>query len=96
MRLFLSGSRDLRELGGHDPVEFQIRREAVHEGQDDISVEEQPFAFAGMGDVGELMRGDIELLGEDLPIPGGLVEHIDEVAVLKDVFHLAGGKQVVG
>ena len=40
------------------------------------------------------MRGDIELLGENLPVAAGLIEHEDEIAVLKDVLHLAGGEQV--
>ena len=75
MRLFLPGSRDLRELRGHDPVELQIRREAVHEGQNDISVEEQPFTFTGMGNVGELVRGNVQLLGEDRPVAGRLVQY---------------------
>ena len=37
------------------------------------------------------MRGDIELFGENLPVAAGLIEHEDEIAVLKDVLHLAGG-----
>ena len=41
------------------------------------------------------MRGDIELFGENLPVAAGLIEHEDEIAVLKDVLHLAGGEQVL-
>ena len=40
------------------------------------------------------MRGNIELFGEDLPVSAGLIEHIDVVAVFKNVLDLAGGKQV--
>ena len=40
------------------------------------------------------MRGDVELLCQNRPVAGGLVEHINVVAVFKDVLHLAGGKQV--
>lgn len=47
-----------------------------------------------MSDVGQLMRGDIELLGENLSVAGRLVEHIHIVGVLEDVLDLAGGKQV--
>ena len=32
---------------------------------------------------------------ENFPVPGGLIEHVDKVGVLKDVLHLAGGKQVL-
>ena len=41
------------------------------------------------------MRGDIELFGENLPVAAGLIEHEDEIAVLKDVLHLAGGEKVL-
>ena len=40
------------------------------------------------------MRGDIELFGENLSVAAGLIEHEDEIAVFKDVLHLAGGEQV--
>ena len=40
------------------------------------------------------MRGNAQLLGENLPVPARLVEHIHEVGVLKDVLHLTGRKQV--
>ena len=36
------------------------------------------------------------MLCKNLTVAGCLVEHIDIVRVLKDVFHLTGGKQVVG
>ena len=66
----------------------------VGKGDDGIAVKQQPFALAGVGDVGELMRRDIELGGQDLPVAGRLVEHIDEIGVFKDVLDLTGGKQV--
>ena len=48
-----------------------------------------------MGDVRHLLRGDIELLRKDSPVTRRLVEHDDEVAVLKDVLDLPAGKQVL-
>ena len=33
--------------------------------------------------IGQLVRGDVQLLGENLPVPGGLIEHVNEIAVLK-------------
>ena len=48
-----------------------------------------------MGHIGKLVRADVELLRQYLPVPGCLIEHIDEVAVLKDVLNLAGGQQVL-
>jgi len=82
-------------LGGEQVIEFPAG-EAVYEGQDNVAIKKQPFAFTAVGDIRELMRGDIELLGENLPVAAGLIEHEDEIAVLKDVLHLAGGEQVVG
>ena len=41
------------------------------------------------------MRRDIELLCQDLPVAGRLVEHIDEVGVLEDVLYFPGRKQVL-
>ena len=40
------------------------------------------------------MRRNVELLCENLPVASGLIEHIDEIAVLKDVLNLAAGQQV--
>ena len=60
----------------------------VHKGQDDVAVEQQPLAFARVGHIGQLVGRDIELLGEDLPVTGGLVEHEDEVGVFKNIRYL--------
>ena len=40
------------------------------------------------------MRRNVELLCENLPVASGLIEHIDEIAVLKDVLNLPAGQQV--
>ena len=41
------------------------------------------------------MGTDIQLLGKNLSIATGLVQHINEVAVLKDILNLTAGKQVI-
>ena len=48
-----------------------------------------------MGDIGQLVGRDVELLGQDLPVTACLVQHVNEVAVFKDVFDLPGGQQVL-
>ena len=68
-------------LGGEQVIEFPAR-EAVCKGKNDIAVKKQPFAFTAVGDIRELVRRDIELLGEYLPVAAGLIEHEDEIAVL--------------
>lgn len=83
-------------LGGHDTVQLGVLREVVNEGQDRVAVEQQPLALAGVGHIRKLMRRNVELLRQNLPVASGLIEHIDEIAVLKDVLNLAAGQQVVG
>ena len=47
-----------------------------------------------MGHIAKLVRGNAQLLGENLTVSACLVEHIHEVRVFKDVLHLTAGKQV--
>lgn len=47
----------------------------IGKGKNDIPVKEQSFTFAGVGYIGELVRGNVELLGKNLPVSGGLVEY---------------------
>lgn len=63
----------------------------VHKRQDGGAVEQKSLALAGVGHIGELMRRNVELLCENLPVASGLIEHIDEIAVLKNVLNLAAG-----
>ena len=72
-------------FGGHNAVQFGVFREPVHKRDDDVAVEKQALSGVGMGDVGKLMRGYAELLGEYLPVAARLVEHINEDAVFKFV-----------
>ena len=67
----------------------------VHKGQDGGAVEQQPLALAGVGHIGQLVRGNTQLPGQNLPVTARLIEHIHEVGVFKDVLHLAGRKQVL-
>ena len=43
------------------PIQLRVLGEAVYKGQDDIPVKQKALAFTGVGDIRELMRGDIEL-----------------------------------
>src|SRR5699024_8797366 len=52
---------NLPQLGGHDPVKFQILREVVHKGQNHIAKEKQPFTFTRVGHIGQLMGRNVEL-----------------------------------
>lgn len=63
----------------HDTVELQIRREMIHEGQDDIAVEQESFTFPRVGHIGKLMGRNVQLLRQNLAVTGSLVQHIHEV-----------------
>ena len=86
----------LAGLGGEQFIKLGILREVIREGQDHIVEEQQPVARFGVGHIGKLLRRDAQPLRQNLAVAGGLVEHIDEVAVLQDVLDLRVGEQVLG
>ena len=68
----------------------------IHERQDRGAIEQKPLALTGVGHIAKLVRGNAQLLGENLTVSACLVEHIHEVGVFKDVLHLAAAQKVVG
>ena len=86
----------LAGFGGEQLVKLRVLGEVVRKGQDDIVEEQQPVAGVGIGHIGKLLRGDVQPLRQYLPVAGGLVEHIDEIAVFQNVLDLRGGKQIFG
>jgi len=66
----------------HNAVKLIILRKVIHKWQDHIAEEDQPLAGACVADMCRLLGGDIQSFTEDFPIPAGLIEKIDEVAVL--------------
>lgn len=40
------------------------------------------------------MRTDIQLVRQNLPVTGSLVEHDNKVGIFKDILHFAAGEQV--
>ena len=69
-------------FGGHNAVKLSILREVVNEGQDGGAIEQQALALTGVGHIAKLVRGNAQLLGENLTVSACLVEHIHEVGVL--------------
>src|SRR5699024_6754242 len=86
----------LAGLGGEQFIKLGILREIIRKRQDDIVEEQQPVARLGVGHIGKLFGRNIQPLRQYLPVARRLVEHINEVAVLQNVFDLRGGKQVFG
>ena len=87
---------NLLRLGGHDAVQLRAFRKMVHERQNDLPVEQQPFSLAGMGDVRELMLGNAELLCQNRPVALRLRQHHHEIAVFQNVCHGGAGQKIVG
>lgn len=67
----------------------------IHEWDNHIAEEQKPLAGTGMCDIGKLVRGNAELLGKNLSISLRLIEHIDKVAVFKNVLDLTGSQKVL-
>ena len=67
----------------------------IEEWQDGVAIDDQPFTFAGMRHVRQLMRRDIEQFCEDRTVAGRLIQQQDKVAVFKDVLGLLGVEQVL-
>ena len=86
----------LAGLGGEQLVKLRVLGEVVRKGQDHIVEEQQPMARLGVGHIGKLFRRNAQPLRQNLAVAGGLVEHIDKIAVLQDVLDLRGGEQVLG
>ena len=76
-RLLCSLGNDLQvftRTGGHDAIQLIILRKMILERQNDIAVEQQAFAGAGVGHIGQLMGRDVELLGKDGTVAGCLAQ----------------------
>ena len=54
----------------------------IDKGDNHIPEKQKPFAGAGMGHIGKLVRGNPQLLRQNLPVSLGLVQHVDKIRVL--------------
>ena len=57
----------LLRAGGQQVIDLSLG-EPIHKRDGHISIEQQPLAGIGVGDVGELVLGNAQLLGEDRPV----------------------------
>ena len=55
-------SRNFLRLRCHNAIQLGILRESVHKGQDHVAIEQQSLALAGVGDVGELVGADVNVI----------------------------------
>lgn len=68
----------------------------IDKGDNHIPKEQKPLAGARMGHIGKLVRGNPQLLRQNLPVSLCLVQHVDKIRVLKNILNLTGGQQIVG
>ena len=59
-----------------------------------IPVKQKPLTGIGISDIRKLVRGNIQLFRQNLPVSCGLVEHVDKITVLKNILNLPRRKQV--
>ena len=67
----------------------------VYKGKHHIPVKDKSLACFGVGYILHLLWGNIKLLCKDSPVALCLIEHEDKIRVFKDIFYLAGSKQVL-
>ena len=54
----------------------------IDKGDNHISEKQKPLAGTGMGYIRKLVRGNSQLFRQNLPVPLGLVQHVDKIRVL--------------
>ena len=86
----------LVRLGGHKPVEPGVPRETVFKGNDIPGTADQPAACRHVGDVGKLVLGNVQELGQFLPVSGGLIEQNQKLTVCQHKPRGIGTEQLVG
>jgi len=82
--------------GGQQVIDLSLG-EPIHKRDGHISIEQQPLAGIGVGDVGELVLGNAQLLGEDRPVTLGprqqdqkirVVQNVGDGRACQQVFHI--------
>ena len=68
----------------------------IYKRQDRGAIEQQALALTGVGHIAKLVRGNPQLLRQNLAVSACLVKHIHEVRVFRDVLYLAAAQKVVG
>ena len=82
-------------FGGHEFVELGVLGEDVHEGHQSTAILQKATAGVGIGDVAELLLGDIEELGQLGPVVCGLIQHDYHLGVGEHGAALNGIQQIL-
>ena len=78
----------LRRVGRHQFIELCILREGIGEWNNIARAPNQPAACGDVGDVAQLVVGDVQQLRQFLTVSGALVQHDQKLRVRQ---HQAGG-----
>ena len=92
----LSFPQCLIRLGSHEPVKPGVPRETVFKGNDIPGTANQSAACRHIGDVGKLVLGNVQELGQFLPVSGGLIEQNQKLTVCQHEPGGVGPEQLVG
>lgn len=71
----------VRGLGRHQFIELRLTGEIVHEGHNGAAALDEAPSKVHIGDVGELVVGDVQQSGQLQTVGAGLVEHDQELTV---------------
>ena len=75
-------------LGRHQAIEFSIFRKTVGERHDISRAANQPAACGDIGDIAQLVVGNVQQLRQFRAVGGALVQHHEKLRVCQ---HQAGG-----
>ena len=82
-------------LGRHQAVELSIFREAIGERHDVARAANQPAACGDVGDVAQLVVGDVQQLRQFRAVGGALVQHHEKLRVCQHQAGSIGAQQFV-
>ena len=75
-------------LGRHQAIEFSIFRKTVGERHDIARAANQPATCGNIGDIAQLVVGDVQQLRQFRAVGGALVQHHEKLRICQ---HQAGG-----
>jgi hypothetical protein len=81
--------------GSQQVIDFSTG-EPIHKGDRHIPIEQQALAGSAVGDVGELVLRNAELLCQNCPVTLGLGQQDHKVGVVQNGLNLPAGQKVVG
>ena len=89
------GKAALTGPGGHQAVQLRVVRKTVDKRHQGRTVFNQAASGVRIGDIAHLLLGDIQQMGQLLPVARRLVEHDDELGVTEHGAGLYGVQKIL-